>query len=78
MKLSEELSPNTVIRQYAMLRAALTHAYKSKLIRVNPCDWVEKPKSKKYVAEFYNADEIKQLPALFKGSAINRFTVEFN
>jgi integrase len=70
LKLSEGLNPNTVIRQYAMLRTALNHAYKSKLIKKNPCDWVEKPKSKKYVAEFYTADEIKQLLAAFKGSAI--------
>ena len=69
-KLSEGLNPNTVIRHYAMIRTALNHAYKSKLIKVNPCDWVDKPRSKKYVAKFYNADEIKQLLEVFKDSAI--------
>ncbi|MCL1846146.1 MAG: site-specific integrase [Defluviitaleaceae bacterium] len=70
LKLSEGLNPNSVIRQYAMIRTALNHAYKSKLIKVNPCDWVDKPKSKRYVAEFYNADEIKRLLALFRGTSI--------
>jgi integrase len=70
LKLDEGVNPNTVIRQYAMIRTALNHAYKAKLIRANPCDWVDKPKTRKYVAEFYNADEIKQLLAVFKGTPI--------
>jgi len=70
LKISEGLNPNTVIRHYAMIRTALNHAYKSKLIRANPCDWVVKPKSKKYFGAFYTADEIKKLLALFKGSPI--------
>ncbi|MCL2605571.1 MAG: site-specific integrase [Defluviitaleaceae bacterium] len=70
LKLTECRSPNTVIRQYAMIRAALNYAYKSRLIPSNPCDFVEKPKGEKYIAEFYNADDIKALLAVFKGSAI--------
>ena len=69
-KISSGLNPNTVIRQYAMLRTALNHAYKSKLIRTNPCDWVDRPKSKRYIAEFYNSEEIKQLLSVFKGTSI--------
>jgi len=69
-KLGEGLNPNTVIRHYAIIRAALTHAYKSKMIRTNPCDWVDKPKSKKYFAEFYTPEEIKHLLGVFKGTYI--------
>jgi integrase len=69
-KLGEGLNPNTVIKHHAVIRSALKYAVRSRLIKENPCDFVDKPKRKKYVGEFYNADEIKQLLAVAKGTAI--------
>lgn len=69
-KASEGLNPNSVIRQYVNIRSALQYAYKKRLIPSNPCDFVTRPKAKKYHAEFYNADEIKRLKVLIKGTPL--------
>jgi integrase len=69
-KVEEGLNPNTVIKHHAVIRSALKYAVRSRLIKENPCDFVDKPKRKKYVAEFYNAEEIKQLLAVSKGTPI--------
>jgi len=69
-KISEGISPNTVIKQYAVIRTALQQAYRMKLIKENVCDLVEKPKRSKYHGEYYNADEINALLNVAKGSPI--------
>jgi len=69
-KMEEGLSPNTVIKHHAVIRSALQYALKSKMIKENPCDLVDKPKRKRYVGEFYNADEIKLLLKAAKGSPV--------
>jgi len=69
-KLDEGLNPNTIIKQHAVIRSALQYAVKTKLIKDNPCDYVDKPKRKKYVGEFYTADEIKQLLDVSKGTTV--------
>jgi len=70
LKADEGLGGNTITKQHAVIRSALQYAVKTKLIRDNPCDFVAKPKRKKFVAEFYNADEIKKLLEVSKGTAV--------
>lgn len=70
VKDSEGLSPNTVIKHHAVIMSALKHAVKSRLIKENPCDFVDRPKTKKYVSEYYNAKEIKQLLDIVKGTTL--------
>jgi integrase len=48
----------------------LQYAYKKKLIRLNPCDFVERPKGKRYFGEFYTALEMKSLLAKTNGMLI--------
>ena len=60
-KEGDRLNPNTVIKHHAVIRSALKYAVKSKLIKENPCDFVDRPKTKKYAGNYYNASEIKQL-----------------
>ena len=69
-KLSEGLSPNTVIKHHAKMRTSLQQAYKAKLVRENVADLVEKPKRAKYHGSFYNADELNKLLAVAKGTTI--------
>ena len=69
-KIQEGLNPNTVIKHHAVIRSTLQYAVKIKLIKENPCDFVDKPKRKRYVAEFYNAEEIRQLLNVSKGTTI--------
>lgn len=59
------LSANTVIHRHANIRKALQYAFQIGLINSNPADRVERPKKTKFVASYYNADE---LDALFKAS----------
>jgi integrase len=69
-KQNQGLSPNTVIKHHGILRPALQQAYKAKRISENACDFADKPKSKKYRGGFYNAEEIKALLFIAKGSSI--------
>ena len=69
-KTEEGLSPNTVIKHHAIMRTALQYAVKTKQIKENPCDVVVKPKRKRYVAEYYTAEEIQLLLDVSKGSTI--------
>jgi integrase len=69
-KLKSGLNPNTIIKHHAVIRSALQYAVKSRLIKENPCDFVDKPKRQKYNGTYYNAEEIKQLLAVAKGSPI--------
>lgn len=56
---------NTVIHYHAIVRKALQYAVKNELIFKNPADMVDRPKMGKYVAEYYNEDE---LAALFEAT----------
>ncbi|BAK97438.1 putative site-specific recombinase [Oscillibacter valericigenes Sjm18-20] len=69
-KLTEGLSPNTVIKHHAIIRTTLQQAYKAKLVKENAADLVEKPKRTKYHGNFYNAAEMNALLAVAKGSTI--------
>ena len=69
-KILEGLSPNTAIKQFAIIRSALQEGKKIKLLNENVCDWVDKPKRTKYYNEYYNAEEIKVLLTVAKGTPI--------
>ena len=70
LKIDEGLSSNTVIKHHVIIRSALQYAVKTKLIKENPCDLVEKPKRKRYVCEFYNAKEIRDLLSVSRETTI--------
>lgn len=59
------LSANTVIHRHANIRKALQYAFQIGLIKSNPADRIERPKKEKYVASYYNTEE---LDTLFKVS----------
>ncbi|MCM1525264.1 MAG: site-specific integrase [Ruminococcus sp.] len=69
-KLNTGLSPNTVIKHHGIIRTALQYAVKSKLIRENIADLVDKPKRERYHAAFYTLEELNKLLDVSKGSTI--------
>lgn len=52
---------NTFIHYHTIVRKALQYAVKNELIPKNPADMVDRPKMGKYVAEYYNEDELAML-----------------
>lgn len=64
---ADGLSGNTVKHLHTNLRKALQYAVKTDLIRSNPADKTERPKSEKFVANFYNKDELSELFKVFEG-----------
>lgn len=60
-KVKSGLSPNTVIKQHAIIRSALQDAFKNGYIRNNPADLAEKPKHVKANHDFYSVEELKKL-----------------
>lgn len=64
------LSPNTVKKQFAVIRTALQDAVKNGYIRTNPADQAEKPKRVKPHTDFYSVSELKRLLELSKGTPI--------
>lgn len=69
-KLEQGLSPNTVIKHHGIIRSALQYAVKTNLIKENAADYVDKPRREKFIASYYNADELNKLFAAAKGSTI--------
>lgn len=63
---ADGLSGNTINHVHANLSKALKYAVKMELIETNPIDKVERPKIEKYVANFYNRDELAKLFEVFK------------
>lgn len=64
---AEGLSANTVIHVHANVHKALSFAVKQELIATNPSEKTERPKYVKYVASFYNKEELTKLFECFKG-----------
>lgn len=58
---SGELSACSVLKHHANIHKALKYAVKTQKIKVNPADYVELPKKKKYRASFYDVDELLEL-----------------
>ena len=70
VKLSENLSPNTVIKHHAIIRTSLQYAVKNNFIKENIADLVDKPKRERYQGSFYNKDELIKLFSIAKGTSI--------
>lgn len=51
----------TAQKHHALLHLAFKHAVKHRIIPTNPCDQANRPKAEKYIADYYNADKLKQL-----------------
>lgn len=71
-KLLKTVSANTVIHIHANIHKALKYAVKMDMIPVNPADKVERPKKERYVAEYYNAEELEKLFEAIKGNKYER------
>lgn len=67
---TEKVTANTVIHRHANIRKSLQYAVKIGLINYNPADRVERPRKQKYVASFYNEQELETLFAAVKGKPI--------
>lgn len=70
VKLEEGLSSNTVIKHHAIIRTSLQYAVKSKSIKENVADFVEKPQKEEKEANYYNKDELKKLLQASRGDTI--------
>lgn len=66
----ERVSANTVIHYHAIIHKALKYAVNMDLLPANPADKVERPKKDRYVASFYDSEEINQLFAIVKGTPL--------
>ncbi|MBE7038621.1 MAG: hypothetical protein E7404_06950 [Ruminococcaceae bacterium] len=69
-KLEEGLSSNSVIKHHAVIRSALKYAVKSKSIKENVADFVEKPQKVEKEANYYSKEELKKLLQVSKGDPI--------
>lgn len=64
------VSASSVLRYHANIHKALKYAVKTDLIDANPADKIERPKKKRFVGSFYNADEINELFELSMGTKL--------
>lgn len=69
-KVNQGLSPNTVIKHHGIIRTSLQYAVKTKLIKENVADLVDKPKKERYYASFYTLDELNALFSVVKDTII--------
>lgn len=67
-KLAVPLSGKTVGKLHSFLNRTLKDAMKNRLIKYNPCDGVDKPKSKKFTATIYNEETFNKLMSITKGT----------
>ena len=65
--LDNGLTGNTAQKHHALLHLMFKNAVKQGIIQTNPCDQANRPKGKKYIADYYNADKLKQLISSIDG-----------
>lgn len=70
LQATRNLKWNTIKRYHANIRKALEDAIILELIDNNPADHIEHKKVEQYIAEHYNAEELKQLFEIAKGELI--------
>jgi len=68
--MAQGLSSTTVLKVHANIRKALQHAVNLNMIPYNPADRVVKPKKQKYVASFYDEEQVNRLLDVTKGESI--------
>ncbi len=66
----KRVKANSVIHYHANIHRALKYAVKMELIDSNPADKVERPKKDRFVASFYDKNEMEQLFAAAKGTKL--------
>lgn len=69
-KISEGLSPTTVIKHIGLIRPALKDAVKNAYIRLNPAELMQKPKKAKTETHYYNAEQLQTLLSVAMGTPI--------
>jgi Site-specific recombinase XerD len=70
LKELERVSASTVIHYHANIHKALKYAVKLDLIVANPADKVERPKKDRFIASFYDANEVNALFEASKGTRL--------
>lgn len=70
LQATRNLKWNTIKKYHANIRKALKDAIILELIDNNPADHIEHKKVEQYIAEHYNAEELKQLFEIAKGELI--------
>ena len=68
--IDEGLKGITAQKHHALLHLAFKHAVKRRVITTNPCDQANRPKAVKYIADYYNADKLKELLASLDGDPL--------
>lgn len=66
----QEVSPNTVCKQLAIIKTAMQDAVINDIIKTNPCYKVKLPKKEKSKHDFYTEQELAQLLKVAKGTTI--------
>jgi len=66
----KKVKPNSVIHYHANIHKALKYAVKLDLISSNPADKIERPKKERFMANFYDADEVNRLFEISKGTKL--------
>lgn len=74
VKISEKLSPNTVIKHHANIYSCLKYAKSKGLIEKNPMDEVKRPKAIKYIAAFYTPEQLLELFKIAKKTESDIYT----
>ena len=70
LKELERVSASSVIHYHANIHKALKYAVKLDLIPVNPADKVERPRKERFMANFYDADEVNKLFEITRGTRL--------
>lgn len=69
-KLAEGLSSTTVLKHIGLVSPAFKDAVKNEYIRLNPCEYMDKPKRAKFIPNYYNAEQLKKLICVCKDTPI--------
>ena len=64
------LTANTVAHYHTLIRKSLQDAYENELVPRNVADLVKKPRKEKFVAEYYNKEEMQKLFEVIKGNTL--------
>ena len=68
--LNSGLKGITAQKHHNLLHLVFKHAVKHRIIPTNPCDQANRPKAEKYIANYYNADKLKQLLNSLEGDSM--------
>lgn len=64
------LTGNTLVHYHAFIRKALNQAFKNDLVTENVADKVDRPKKDKFIASYYDKNELQELFAASKGDPL--------